>query len=67
MNTVQIQKESTTTQCAKLRYPAKVQTTGGREGGASLTSDGRLDVMLSPPCGPDEGTDFAFFAAAWPS
>ena len=33
----------------KVLYTAKAHTTGGRDGGASLTSDGRLDVKLSVP------------------
>ena len=35
----------------KVLYTAKAHTTGGREG-ASRTSDGRLDVKLSPPGSP---------------
>ena len=31
----------------KLLYTAKTHTTGGRENGASRSSDGRLDVKLS--------------------
>lgn len=41
----------------KVLYTAKAHTTGGREGGASRTSDGRLDVKLSVPGGPGEGTN----------
>jgi osmotically inducible protein OsmC len=41
----------------KLLYTAKAHTTGGRDGGASRTSDGRLDVKLSVPGGPGEGTN----------
>jgi len=41
----------------KLLYTAKAHTTGGREGGASRTSDGRLDVKLSVPGGPGDGTN----------
>ena len=33
----------------KVIYTAKAHTTGGREGGASRTSDGNLDVKLSMP------------------
>jgi len=36
------------TQPEKLLYTAKTHTTGGR-GGASRSSDGRLDVKLSRP------------------
>jgi len=35
-------------QFGKVLYTAKTQTRGGREG-ASRSSDGRLDVRLSPP------------------
>ena len=37
------------TQIEKVIYTAKAHTTGGRDGGASRTSDGRLDVKLSIP------------------
>ena len=33
----------------KILYTAKAHTTGGRDGGASHTNDGRLDVKLSSP------------------
>jgi Ohr subfamily peroxiredoxin len=33
----------------KVLYTAKAYTTGGRDGGASRTSDGHLDVKLSTP------------------
>src|SRR5215475_6707292 len=41
----------------KVLYTAKAHTTGGREGGASRTSDGRLDVKFSVPGGPGDGTN----------
>jgi lipoyl-dependent peroxiredoxin len=54
------------TQPEKLLYTAKAHTTGGREGGASRTSDGRLDVKLSVPGGPGNGTNpEQLFAAGW--
>jgi osmotically inducible protein OsmC len=50
----------------KLLYTAKAHTTGGREGGASRTSDGRLDVQLSVPGGPGHGTNpEQLFAVGW--
>jgi len=56
----------TTTQPAKLLYTAKAHTTGGRDGGASRTSDGRLDVKLSVPGGHGEGTNpEQLFAVGW--
>src|SRR5215471_8946477 len=50
----------------KILYTAKAHTTGGREGGASRTDDGRLDVRISPPGGPGNGTNpEQLFAAGW--
>lgn len=49
----------------KTLYTAKTHTTGGRDG-ASRASDGRLDVKLSSPGGPGEGTNpEQLFAAGW--
>jgi osmotically inducible protein OsmC len=59
-------EESTMTQPVKLLYTAKAHTTGGREGGASRTSDGRLDVKFSLPGGPGNGTNpEQLFAVGW--
>ena len=50
---------------AKVLYTAKTHTTGGRDG-ASRTSDGRLDVKLSTPGAPGNGTNpEQLFAAGW--
>src|SRR5580658_9260188 len=50
----------------KVQYTAKAHTTGGRDGGASRTSDGRLDVKLSVPGTPGTGTNpEQLFAAGW--
>jgi Ohr subfamily peroxiredoxin len=50
----------------RVLYTAKMRTTGGRGGGASRSSDGRLDVKLSTPGGPGEGTNpEQLFAAGW--
>ena len=57
MNTTQMSEQNTTTQSAKLLYTAKAHTTGGRAGGASSTDDGRLDVTLSVPGAPSNGTN----------
>src|SRR5512142_3535081 len=66
MNTTQMSEESITTQAAKVLYTAKAHTTGGREGGESRTSDGRLDVKFSVPGGPGNGTNpEQLFAAGW--
>ena len=52
----------------KVLYTAKAHTTGGREGGASHTSDGRLDVKLSIPGQPGTGTNpEQLFAVGWSS
>src|SRR5262245_5202254 len=50
----------------KVIYTAKAHTTGGREGGASRTSDGNLDVKLSVPGAHGTGTNpEQLFAAGW--
>jgi osmotically inducible protein OsmC len=49
----------------RVLYTAKAHTTGGREG-ASRTSDGRLDIKLSPPGASGVGTNpEQLFAAGW--
>lgn len=50
-------EDTTMTQPAKLLYTAKAHTIGGRQGCASRTSDGRLEVKLSLPGGPGNGTN----------
>jgi len=67
MNTTEMQKEvNQDTQPKKVLYTAKTHTTGGREGGASRTSDGRLDVKFSIPGGPGTGTNpEQLFAVGW--
>ena len=50
----------------KVVYTAKTRTMGGRENGASRSSDGRLDVRLSVPGSPRIGTNpEQLFAAGW--
>ena len=50
----------------KIVYTAHAHTTGGRDGGASRTSDGRLNVKLSIPGGPGDGTNpEQLFAVGW--
>lgn len=50
----------------KVVYTAKTHTTGGRENGASRSSDGRLDVKMSLPGSPRIGTNpEQLFAAGW--
>ena len=66
MNTTKTSEESTKTQPVKVLYTARAHTTGGREGGASRTSDGRLDVKLSVPGTPGNGTNpEQLFAVGW--
>ena len=66
MNTTTASEQSTKTQSAKVLYTAKTHTTGGREGGASRTDDGRLDVRYSLPGGPGNGTNpEQLFAVGW--
>ena len=50
----------------KLLYTAKVHTAGGREGGTSRSSDGNLDIRISPPGSHGAGTNpEQLFAAGW--
>jgi Ohr subfamily peroxiredoxin len=67
MNTIETPKEvNRDTQPKHVAYTAKTHTVGGREGGGSRTSDGRLDVKLSLPGGPGNGTNpEQLFAVGW--
>ena len=50
----------------KVVYTARTHTSGGRENGASRSSDGRLDVKLSVPGAVRIGTNpEQLFAAGW--
>jgi lipoyl-dependent peroxiredoxin len=50
----------------KVIYTAKAHTTGGRDGGASRTDDGRLEVRFSLPGTPATGTNpEQLFATGW--
>jgi osmotically inducible protein OsmC len=54
------------TQIGKVVYTAKTRTTGGRENGASRSSDGSLDIRLSTPGSARIGTNpEQLFAAGW--
>ena len=54
------------TQIDKVLYTAKTHTVGGRDGGTSRTSDGRLDLKLTEPGRPGDGTNpEQLFAAGW--
>ena len=62
----QLASERTAPKGGKVVYTAKTHTTGGREKGASRSSDGRLDVKLSPPGSAGLGTNpEQLFAAGW--
>jgi osmotically inducible protein OsmC len=51
---------------AKVLFTAKVHTTGGRDGGASRSDDGHLDIKHSIPGTPGKGTNpEQLFAAGW--
>lgn len=53
-------------QTEKLLYTARTRTAGGRQDGMSRSSDGRLDIRLSPPGGAGIGTNpEQLFAAGW--
>src|SRR5678815_5720639 len=66
MNTTTTSEQGTRIQPLKVLYTAKTHTTGGRDGGASRTSDGRLEVKYSLPGGPGNGTNpEQLFAAGW--
>ena len=54
------------TKLENVLYTARVHTTGGRDGGASRTDDGRLQVALSTPGSSQAGTNpEQLFAAGW--
>ena len=54
------------TQAAQPLYTARTHTSGGRHDGISRSSDGRLDVKLSPPGAAGIGTNpEQLFAAGW--
>jgi osmotically inducible protein OsmC len=58
-------EELTMTKPDKILFTARVHTVGGREG-ASRSSDGRLDIKLSPPGSAASGTNpEQLFAAGW--
>jgi Ohr subfamily peroxiredoxin len=53
------------TEIERVLYTGKTHTTGGRDG-ASLSSDGRLDIKLSSPGSSGAGTNpEQLFAAGW--
>jgi osmotically inducible protein OsmC len=59
-------KADTAHDLGKVIYTAKTHTIGGRENGVSRSSDGRLDVKISPPGSSRIGTNpEQLFAAGW--
>lgn len=57
--------ERSMTRIEKIVYTGKTRTTGGRDG-ASRSSDGCLDIKLSPPGSSGAGTNpEQLFAAGW--
>jgi osmotically inducible protein OsmC len=68
MNTTTMSEQRTAAKPVKVLYTAKTHTTGGREGGASRTSDGRLDVKFTHLGAPGNGTNpEQLLAAGWSS
>jgi lipoyl-dependent peroxiredoxin len=64
MSATKTSKESD--QAKKVEYTGKAHTTGGRDGGASKTDDGRLDIKLTYPGTPGTGTNpEQLLAAGW--
>jgi len=58
--------QTSTAPAKRVLYTAKVHTTGGRDGGASRSSDGRLDIKHSLPGSKNPGTNpEQLFAAGW--
>lgn len=56
----------TITTTSKVLYTAQTHTTGGREHGVAKSSDGHLDIKLSPPGTTGIGTNpEQLFAAGW--
>jgi len=50
----------------KVLYTARTHTVGGRNGGSSRASDGRLDIKLTEPGRSGDGTNpEQLFAAGW--
>lgn len=67
MSTTKTSKEiSSAEQPTTVQYTGKVHTAGGRDGGASRSSDGRLDIKLTFPGTPGTGTNpEQLLAAGW--
>jgi Ohr subfamily peroxiredoxin len=56
------------THTRRVQYTARIHTTGGRDGGASRSSEGRLDISFSLPGSVRPGTNpEQLLAAGWSS
>lgn len=54
------------TKLEQVLYTARTHTTGGRDGGAGHSDDGRIDVKFSAPGSPGRGTNpEQLFAVGW--
>jgi Ohr subfamily peroxiredoxin len=61
-----VKQKPTTEARGKVIYTGRTHTTGGRENGSSRSSDGRLEVTLSPPGSQRAGTNpEQLFGAGW--
>jgi lipoyl-dependent peroxiredoxin len=61
-----LEKERAAPQTGNVVYTGRTHTAGGRENGASRSSDGRLDVKLSTPGSPRIGANpEQLLAAGW--
>ena len=66
MNTIETTEETSVAAPKKTVYTAKAHTVGGRDGGSSRTSDGRLEVKLAIPGSTGAGTNpEQLFAVGW--
>jgi Ohr subfamily peroxiredoxin len=66
MENEKIVKTTARTPPEKVLYTAKDHTTGGRDGGSSISSDGNLDIKFSVPGSKGSGTNpEQLFAAGW--
>lgn len=64
METNTIQRKETVNK--RILYTGRTTTVGGRDGGSSVSSDGHLNITLSPPGKSGDGTNpEQLFAAGW--
>jgi Ohr subfamily peroxiredoxin len=66
MNAIKAIEELSLSPIEKVLYTAKTHTTGGRDGGESRSSDGRLKIKLTVPGNVGDGTNpEQLLAAGW--